>query len=132
MAAGGTSSIKTRATSGTKIGDYLGSGKALLPSELPTLRSILRQGVLFKEEKVMEESNRRTGGRTYSYGKDEVVTDMIEALKVQWQKSNADFKPPVVISDQRIKARLKDAWDIAEKIAQKKVMSNKEKKLKTN
>ena len=118
MAAGGTSSIKTRATSGTKIGDYLGSGNALLPFELPTLRSILRQGVLFKEEKVMEESNRHL--RTYSYGKDEVVTDMIEALKVQWQKSNADFKPPVVISDQRIKERLKDAWEIAEKIAQNK------------
>lgn len=129
MAAGGTSSIKTRATSGTKIGDYLGSGKALLPSELPTLRSILRQGVLFKEEKVMEESNRRTGGRTYSYGKDEVVTDMIEALKVQWQKSNADFKPPVVISDQRIKERLKDAWEIAEKIAQNKSNVKQRKKI---
>ena len=100
MAAGHSSGVKTRKTSGThtRISDYLGPGKALMASELPTLRSILRQGILFKEEKIMEESTRAggRGGRAYTYPQMDLVRDMTEAVKVQWLKANADFKPPVV------------------------------------
>ena len=37
---------KTRNTSGSKLAEYLGTGKELLTSEVPTLRAALRQALL--------------------------------------------------------------------------------------
>ena len=45
--------VRTRHASQSKLADYLGPGKALLHNELPTLRAILRQGLLFQEEKLL-------------------------------------------------------------------------------
>ena len=97
----------------------MGTGKVLLPSELPTLRSVLREGVLYKEQHIIEESTRKQG-RTYNYSMTELVEDMMEAVKGQWTKANDSFQHPVIVADKTIKDRLKQAWEVAQKIAQNK------------
>ena len=38
---------KTRLASSTKLANYLGAGKDFDPSEVPTLRDVLRKGIYF-------------------------------------------------------------------------------------
>ena len=40
---------KTRLASSTKLANYLGAGKDFDPSEVPTLRDVLRKGILLQE-----------------------------------------------------------------------------------
>ena len=42
--------VKTRNGSGTKLSEYPGGVKNFLISEIPTLRDVLRKGVLLQEE----------------------------------------------------------------------------------
>ena len=44
-----TSSRKTRNETSTLMSEYLGKGKEMLQTELPTLRDCLRYGILLKE-----------------------------------------------------------------------------------
>ena len=44
---------KTRLSSGSQLREYLGSGRHLLPSEVPTLRACLRQAIILQKEKVL-------------------------------------------------------------------------------
>ena len=46
-------SVKTRRSSGGKLSEYIGSGKDFLPSELPTLRALLRKGIQLQNEKLV-------------------------------------------------------------------------------
>ena len=116
----GPSGVKTRHSSGIKMAEYLGTGKTLLCSELPTLRSVLRQGLLYKEEKILQEGTMKQG-RSYTYGVGDVASDMTTILIAQWKRANADFKSPVVVSDEAIKLKLKLAWETAQQISVKKI-----------
>ena len=60
----GAGGVKTRHKSGSKLEQILGKGTALLPDELPTLRSVLRQGLLYKEERVLQEGKAVASGAT--------------------------------------------------------------------
>ena len=52
--------MKTRHTSGSKMSEYLGPGKELLATEVPTLRAALRKALLIQEECMLrEEIDRR-------------------------------------------------------------------------
>ena len=112
--------VKTRHTSGTKLEQYLGKGTALLPDELPTLRSVLRQGMLFKEERVLQEG-KAVANRSYTYSVSEMISDMVKSIRVQWSRANVDFKEPVILSDDAIKKKLKLAWETAQNISVKKI-----------
>ena len=46
---------KTRNDSGSKLTDYLGPGKEFLPTEVPTLRGVLRKALLIQEEHILDE-----------------------------------------------------------------------------
>ena len=95
---------KTRLSSGSQLRDYLGSGRHLLPSEVPTLRACLRQAIFFQEEKVISsEVNRR------NYQVKDMMNDVREKIYIQWQKSNAQFEDPVVIKKRSVVKRLIEA-----------------------
>ena len=78
---------KTRKKSGSHLSNYLGTGKELLPSELPTTRDLLRFGLLKREQSEEDKRN---------YTVDQLVKEMMSALVEQWQKANAQFQFPVI------------------------------------
>ena len=70
-------SVKTRHSSGSKLSEYIGSGKDLLPSELPTLRALLRNGI--QKEKLVNSN---------FYPLSELALDIAKASEAQWIKAN--------------------------------------------
>ena len=113
--------VRTRHASDTKLTGYLGVGKELMGTELPTLRSVLRQGLLFQEEKVLQDSSHPNTAMHTIYTVKELSVKMAQALTAQWKRANVEFKPPVTISDIAIQMKLKLAWETAKKIALKKI-----------
>ena len=103
--------VKTRHDSQSKLSDYLGPGKALLGNELPTLRAILRQGLLFQEEKMLLKETKKK-----NYPVSELVKDMSKALSETWIKANSSFSPPVVVGELGIQKRLQTDWETLQKI----------------
>jgi hypothetical protein len=111
--------VKTRHNSGSgSLAKYLGCGTPLLPSELPTLRAALRQGLCYKEERMLQEDTLKKG-RSYSYPLTQLVQDMTTAVIDQYLRANKEFQPPVVVSERAIQIKLKTAWETAQKIAMK-------------
>ena len=109
MAAKGN--VKTRHSSGTKLSEYLGVGRDLIKSELPTLRDVLRLGIKYQEEKV---------DRT-KYTVKDLVKDLAAAVNAQWLRANAEFvnneKHQVVISEHGLEQRIEREWKMVQDIA---------------
>ena len=78
-------SVKTRRSSGGKLSEYIGSGKDFLPSELPTLRALLRKGIQLQNEKLVS-----------SNFYPELAQVIAKASEPQWIKANVVFIPPKV------------------------------------
>lgn len=104
MAAG----VRTRNKKSSHLSHYLGSGRELLKSELPTLRDALRYGVLIRQT---SEKNQRT------YTNKDIASDMTEAVLAQYTLANAQFKPPVITSQKKIRERLLANWEKASDIS---------------
>ena len=85
-------------------------------SERPTLRAILRQGLMYQEEREIQEDTVKS-----SYTLSELARDMTAALMENWKRANAEFKFPVVISEKSIQDKLKLAWETVQKIVWKKI-----------
>ena len=115
--------VRTRHASDTRLTGYLGVGKELSGSELPTLRSVLRQGLHFQEERVLQDNSHPNTTMHTVYTVQELTVKMAQALTAQWKRANVAFHPPVTITDEAIKKKLNLAWETAMKIAKKK--SNK-------
>ena len=109
---------KTR-QSMTNMTKYLGTGKELLVSELPTLRDILRFGILLKEQH---------DGSPIGFQVKEIAKHMVPAILAQWTKANALFKPPVIVSAKTISDKVIDSWNLASEISWKRVKKDKEEK----
>ena len=116
--------VKTRQGSGCKIADYVGSGRDLINSELPTLRDILRLGIKFQEDKFCGEDKGR-----HLYPLKDLVKDLSAAVQAAWIRANAEFVPPVVILPAAIERRIEREWVMARDIANKNV--TKAKQIKT-
>ena len=71
--------VKTRHTSGSKLGEYLGAGRDLLNSELPTLRDVLRLGIKYQEDKVCTEDTERN-----LYPVKHLIKDMAKEVNAMW------------------------------------------------
>ena len=84
---------KTRHSSGSKLKDYIGPAKEFNPSEVPTLRCVIQRGLLLKDEKLIVQDVAKT-----NYSRGDLAKDLAPLVLAQWEKSNAMFKPPVVIS----------------------------------
>ena len=88
------SKVKTRHQSGNqKLREYVGNGKELDISEVPTLRAVIQKGLLIKENLLMESDNLRRHDISLS----EVANKVAPVIIGQWLKSNAKFVPPVVL-----------------------------------
>ena len=108
--------VRTRNTSGTKLAENLGgAGKEFLATEVPTLRDVLRKGILIQEEKMLEE-----GGGRKNYPVRDMIDDLVTAVYLQWEISNKKFKHPVVSERKPMVNRLKNAWEKINLIALKK------------
>ena len=119
--------VRTRHESDSKMAAYLGQGKVLISSELPTLRSLLRHGLQVQEEKALQALTSLPSNTMRSaYPVNSLVDDMATALTDQWHKANVDFKYPVVINDKSVKRKIKEAWSLATNIAWKRVTTKKQ------
>ena len=99
---------KTRNKTASHMSVYLGAGKELPPSQLPTLRDLLRYGLYLKE---VSNKDRR------NYTTDNLITDIMPALLAQWGKANAQLVHPVLIAERTIHLKLKACWENAFKLS---------------
>ena len=51
--------VKTRHASGSKLCDFLGGPAEFLKSEVPTVRDVMKKGLLLKKELIENSINRR-------------------------------------------------------------------------
>ena len=99
-------SLKTRHSSGTALKDYVGTSREMLPSELPTLRSALRQTILLQEESLTQNTPVREFLNT-------TAADVIALYK----RANHMFEQPVISSQKAVKERLLKEWEKCQNIA---------------
>ena len=99
-------SLKTRHSSGTALKDYVGTSREMLPSELPTLRSVLRQTILLQEESLTQNTPVREFLNT-------TAADVIALYK----RANHMFEQPVISSQKAVKERLLKDWEKCQNIA---------------
>ena len=96
----------------SRVAELVGRGREFIPSELPTLKDVLRYALHLQEQKLLvQETNHR------NYSTDEIVEDVFPALLSQWTRANTSFAPPVVVADRRIKERIRNAMTKARDIA---------------
>jgi hypothetical protein len=99
---------RTRHKSSSHMSNYVGTGKDLLLTELPTVRDLLRYGILQRE---LSEENKRN----YIVG--QLVKDMVEVLQDRWLRANAQLKYPVTNHPDTIFKKLKALWEEASKVS---------------
>ena len=88
-------------------------------SEHPTLRDVLRFGILLREKSEDDPRN---------FTVKDMVKEVCSAVKIQWQKANALFVPPVIISDKSIIDKISEFWDLATNISLKRIKKDKKEK----
>lgn len=99
---------KTRGQLSSHLSLLIGTGKELPVSELPTVRDILRFGLLLREQNSKDRRN---------YSDKELISDIIPHLLQQWARANALFKPPVINKHRTIELKLKGLWDRAVQVS---------------
>ena len=85
----------------------MGSGRDLLPSELPTLRAVLRAGIKLNEDKAETKQK---------YSIQEFALDVAKLVEAQWLKANNELIPPKVSTLKSIQRRIQTAWRRAQDI----------------
>ena len=81
-----TMASRTRHSSGTKLGDFLGGARPLIQTECPTMGDVLRQALHLQEQELLvKEKDRRL------YPIKEVMADILPMIKAQWHTANAQF-----------------------------------------
>ena len=113
---------KTRHSSGTKIREFLGGGRTLLPTELPTVRACMGAALHLQEEKFLVQEVKRN-----EYTVHQMMEDLMPLLKCQWEKANSQLKHPVLFQDKTIIKKLEKYWGTVSDIANGR-QNNKKKK----
>ena len=85
----------------------MGSGRDLLPSELPTLRAVLRAGIKLNEDKAETKQK---------YPIQELALEVAKLVEAQWLQDNKEFIPPKVSTLISIQRRIITAWRRAQDI----------------
>ena len=96
---------KTRHDSGSSLADVVGPGEAMLVTELPTLRAVLRHGIYLQELKLLEED---TNHRNYPVKV--LAGDIREEVVARWQRANVLFKAPMIHADSSIERKIEAAY----------------------
>ena len=97
---------KTRNKSKSPFTEFLGTGKDMLESEVPTLRDALRKVQLIKEQNINIK-----GVNPRNIDISEIISEVVNDIIQLWKKSNNQFVPPVVSEPRSIHKRLLQAWN---------------------
>ena len=103
---------KPRHSSGSSMSSYLGPGKELIQTEVPTLRAVLRKAILIQEEHMFQE-----GGDRRNLPVKEMIEQVVPFVIGQWHLANSKFIPPVIIENRFLKIKLVEAWEKIRMIA---------------
>ena len=95
-----------------KLKELVGIPKNLDGSEVPTLRAALQQGMFIKEKMLFE-----SDADTTKVKNRDVCKEVSRLILQQWQKSNAQFVPLVVITLTGLVNKLDKLWTQVEDIA---------------
>ena len=98
MATPGGSKPRTRQASSCKLSGFVGAGKEFSLADVPTVRAVIRRGLLLKEQKAEEGVDHK------NYPTKDMARDLATLVVAQWQKANVKFKYPVIVSMQRVTA----------------------------
>ena len=104
--------MTTRKSNSSKLSDFVGPGKKMLQSEVPTLRDCLQRGLSQQQE---EERDKR------QFTILEMMSKVASEVIAQWLKANHKFVPPVVIMEKSVTKTLVDSWGKVRDIAQGKI-----------
>jgi hypothetical protein len=99
-------SVRTRHASACSLADFLGPGKELLPSELPTLRSALQLALYLQDIRMRREDLDK---RNYPVAK--LMRDVAQGVMTQYEKANSMFTQPVVINQKSLERKLTKQWE---------------------
>ena len=103
MATPGGSKPRTRQVSSCKLSGFVGAGKEFSLADVPTVRAVIRRGLLLKEQKAEE-------GVDHKNPTKDMARDLATLVVAQWQKANVKFKYPVIVSMQRVTAKVAAVW----------------------
>ena len=117
---------RSKTQSSLKLKELIGAGKCFDSSEVPTYRAVIQQGILLKEQKILENSLNKNETSTR-----EVCKDVAKLILQQWHKSNAQFVPPVVITEKSIVEKVFRFWEKAEAVAWGRKGANEKEKVMT-
>ena len=104
MATPGGSKPRTRQASGCKLSGFVGVGKEFALADVPTVRAVIRRGLLLKEQKATE------GVDTRNYPTKELAKDLAPLIVAQWQKANVKFDHPVIVTLRQVTAKVEAVW----------------------
>ena len=104
MATSGGSKPRTRQASCCKLSGFVGAGKEFSLADVPTVRSVIRRGLLLKEQKAAE------GVDTRNYPNKELARDLAPLIVAQWQKANVKFDHPVIVTLRQVTSKVEAIW----------------------
>ena len=107
---------KTRHDSASKLKEYIGPSQELNPNEVPTVRSVLQQGLFLRDQKLFNEN---VAKGFYTQG--QMVRDLAPMVLSQWIKPNHLLIPPVIIKEKTMIKKIDKLWQTAENLLRKKV-----------
>ena len=87
--------VKTRRRSDSKLSQLVGPGKEFIPSEVPTLQTIIQRGILIRDRMLLEQGSAKTDFHI----KDIVLELVFSDSGTIWQISNAKIAPPVFVTN---------------------------------
>ena len=93
---------KTRSGTMTNLSSMIGPGKDFVPSEVPTLRSVIRKGILIQEENIHNDIGRNITPIA------DISTTLASLVIQQWQKSNPNFKEPIIVTKKYLSKFIRD------------------------
>ena len=88
----------TRAQAMTDLSKLIGGASEWIPSEVPTLRDVLRY-VLFVHR-----------CKSYQLTINDLISDAATRVILAWNKSNANFTQPVIIMKKAVISRIQTAY----------------------
>ena len=93
--------------------EFVGKGKEFDKSEVPTIRAVIQQGLLIKENWIMAEEQLHRN----EVSPQEIASSLAPLILAQWQKSNAKFIPPVTITEKSLLQKVLRLWKRVDKAA---------------
>lgn len=112
-------------SSDEKLIGIVGRGKEFLPSEVPTLRDVIRKGILLQQGMAYQGISRN------NYSITSLSRELTELVINQWQKSNASFQPPVTKDARTIARSIESNWNTLREISRGKAKKGCDEKIET-